>query len=92
MVVPTVSLGCPRIECCTAIAGGIVEHGHGAGADGVNRDGGAMEAKVVADLAGEEGVLAADEVVDVDWEAVQILEEVVGCRANVDTKCGGIKG
>ena len=38
------------------------------------------------------GTLAADEVVDVDREAVRILEEVVGCRANVDAKCGGIKG
>ena len=33
-----------------------------------------------------------DEVVDVNREAVQILEEVVGCRADVDAKCGGIKG
>ena len=33
-----------------------------------------------------------DEVVDVDWEAVRILEEVVSCRADVDAKCGGIKG
>ena len=39
------------------------EHGHGAGADGVDGDGRAVEAKVVADLAGEEGTLAADEVV-----------------------------
>ena len=39
------------------------ECGHGAGADGVDRDGGAVEAKVVADLAGEEGTLAVDEVV-----------------------------
>ena len=38
------------------------------------------------------GVLAADEMVDVDREAVQILEEVVSCRADVDAKCGGIKG
>ena len=36
-------------------------------------------------------MLAVD-VVDVDREAVWILEEVVGCRANIDTKCGGIKG
>ena len=33
-----------------------------------------------------------DKVVDVDREAVQIIEEVVGCRADVDAKCGGIKG
>ena len=39
------------------------ECGHGAGADGVDGDGRAVEAKVVADLAGEEGVLAAEEVV-----------------------------
>ena len=33
-----------------------------------------------------------DEVVDVNREAVRILEEVVGCRADVNAKCGGIKG
>ena len=33
-----------------------------------------------------------DEVVDVNREAVWILEEVIGCRADVDAKCGGIKG
>ena len=33
------------------------ECSHGAGTDGVDRDGGAMEAKVVADVAGEEGAL-----------------------------------
>ena len=65
MVVPTVSSGRPRIECCTTIAGSVIECGHGASADSVNRDGGAMEAKVdvVADLAGKEGALAADKVV-----------------------------
>ena len=30
--------------------------------------------------------------VDVNREAVRILEEVVSCRADVDAKCGGIKG
>ena len=39
------------------------ERSHGAGADGVDGDGGAVEAKVVADLAGKEGTLAADKVV-----------------------------
>ena len=104
MVVPTVSLGCPRIKCCTAITssiiershgtGSVIEHSHGTGTDSVDGDGRAMEAKVdvVADLAGKEGALAADEVVDVNQEAVRIIEEVVGCRANVDAKCGGIKG
>ena len=38
-------------------------YSHGAGTDGVDGDGGAVEAKVVADLASEEGTLAADEVV-----------------------------
>ena len=37
-------------------------------------------------------MLAASEVVDVNWEAVRILEEVTGCRADVAAKCGGIKG
>ena len=92
MVVPTVSLGCPRIECCATIAGSVVERSHGASADSVDGDGRAVEAKVVADLAGEECVLAADKVVDVDREAVRILEEVISCRADIDAKCGGIKG
>ena len=51
-----------------------------------------MEAKVVADLASEEGMLAADKVINVNREAVQILEEVVSYRADVDAKCGRIKG
>ena len=38
------------------------------------------------------GTLAADKVVDVNREAVRILEEVVGCRADIDAKCGRIKG
>ena len=36
------------------------ECSHGTSTDGVDGDGRAMEAKVVADLAGEEGMLAAD--------------------------------
>ena len=36
--------------------------------------------------------LAVDEVVDVDREAIWILEGVISCRANLDAKCGRIKG
>ena len=39
------------------------ECGHGASTDSVDGDGGAVEAKVVADLASEEGMLAVDKVV-----------------------------
>ena len=51
------STTCPHISLAND------ECGHGAGTDGVDGDGGAAEAKVVADLASEEGTLAADKVV-----------------------------
>ena len=47
----------------TYFSGANNEHSHGTGVDGVNGDGRAVKAKVVADLASEEGMLAADKVV-----------------------------